>query len=36
VSPRVARAAIRLADRLRLQPTPPGWLDVALVRRCST
>jgi nucleoside-diphosphate-sugar epimerase len=25
-----ARAAARVAWRLRLQPTPPGWLDLAL------
>ncbi|HZP72869.1 MAG TPA: NAD-dependent epimerase/dehydratase family protein [Gaiellaceae bacterium] len=26
----VARSALRLLWRLRLQPTPPGWLDLAL------
>ena len=30
VSPRVARAATALTWRLHLQPTPPGWLDLAL------
>jgi UDP-glucose 4-epimerase len=29
-SPRVLRAAADLSWRLRLQPTPPGWLDLAL------
>jgi UDP-glucose 4-epimerase len=28
--PRVARAAVRLSWWLHLQPTPPGWLDLAL------
>jgi hypothetical protein len=26
----VARGAVSLAWKLRLQPTPPGWLDLAL------
>jgi nucleoside-diphosphate-sugar epimerase len=30
VRPRVARVATSVAYRLRLQPTPPGWLDLAL------
>jgi nucleoside-diphosphate-sugar epimerase len=30
VSPRVARMAIDVSWRLRLQPTGPGWLDMAL------
>jgi len=30
MSPRTARAATALSWRLRLQPTPPGWLDLAL------
>jgi UDP-glucose 4-epimerase len=30
VPQRVARGAAGLAYRLRLQPTPPGWLDLAL------
>jgi nucleoside-diphosphate-sugar epimerase len=30
VDPRLARAAMGLAWRLRLQPSPPGWLDLAL------
>jgi UDP-glucose 4-epimerase len=30
VSPRLARVAVDAAYRLRLQPTPPGWLDLAL------
>ncbi len=30
VSPRVVRAAVDASWRLRLQPTPPGWLDLAL------
>lgn len=30
VSPRVLRAAAGLSWKLRLQPTPPGWLDLAL------
>lgn len=29
VSPRVLRAGARLSWRLRLQPSPPGWLDLA-------
>jgi nucleoside-diphosphate-sugar epimerase len=29
-SPRVLRAAADLSWRLRLQPTPPGWVDLAL------
>ena len=30
VSPRVLRAAVTASWKLRLQPTPPGWLDLAL------
>jgi nucleoside-diphosphate-sugar epimerase len=30
VSPRVLRAAVQASWKLRLQPTPPGWLDLAL------
>jgi UDP-glucose 4-epimerase len=30
LSPRVARALVAAAYRLRLHPTPPGWLDLAL------
>jgi UDP-glucose 4-epimerase len=30
VSPRVARAAAAWTWRLRLQPTPPGWVDLGL------
>ncbi|CAN5244037.1 NAD-dependent epimerase/dehydratase family protein [soil metagenome] len=30
VAPRVLRAAVDLSWRLRLQPTPAGWLDLAL------
>ena len=30
VRPRVLRALAHLTWRLRLQPTPPGWLDMAL------
>ena len=30
VSPRTARAGIGLAWRLRLQPSPPGWLDMGM------
>ena len=30
VSPRVLRAAVDASWKLRLQPTPPGWLDLAL------
>jgi nucleoside-diphosphate-sugar epimerase len=30
VRPRVARTALDLAYRLRLEPSPPGWLDLAL------
>jgi nucleoside-diphosphate-sugar epimerase len=30
VSPRVLRGAAALTWRLRLQPTPPGWVDLAL------
>ena len=30
MSPRAARAAAAVTWRLRLQPTPPGWLDLAL------
>jgi nucleoside-diphosphate-sugar epimerase len=30
VSPRVARAALAATWHLRLQPTPPGWLDMGL------
>jgi UDP-glucose 4-epimerase len=30
VSPRVLRRAAALTWRLRLQPTPPGWVDLAL------
>ena len=30
MSPRTARAAAAVTWRLRLQPTPPGWLDLAL------
>ena len=29
VSPRLARAGAELSWRLRLQPVPPGWLDLA-------
>jgi nucleoside-diphosphate-sugar epimerase len=29
VSPRLARAGVGLSWRLRLQPVPPGWLDLA-------
>jgi len=28
--PAAARVAVEIAYRLRLQPTPPGWLDLAL------
>ena len=28
--PRAARAAVDLTYRLRLHPTPPGWLDLGL------
>jgi nucleoside-diphosphate-sugar epimerase len=30
VPPRVLRAAVDASWKLRLQPTPPGWLDLAL------
>ena len=30
VSARVLRAAVTASWKLRLQPTPPGWLDMAL------
>ncbi|MBD0339102.1 MAG: NAD-dependent epimerase/dehydratase family protein, partial [Thermoleophilia bacterium] len=30
MSPRAARAAAAVTWRLRLQPSPPGWLDLAL------
>ncbi len=30
VPPRVLRTAVAAAWKLRLQPTPPGWLDLAL------
>jgi nucleoside-diphosphate-sugar epimerase len=30
VAPRVLRAAVTASWKLRLQPTPPGWLDMAL------
>jgi nucleoside-diphosphate-sugar epimerase len=30
VAPAVARAAMAASWRLRLQPTPPGWLDMGL------
>jgi UDP-glucose 4-epimerase len=30
VSPRLARAAVAAAFYLRLQPSPPGWLDLGL------
>jgi UDP-glucose 4-epimerase len=30
VPQRAARAAVELSWKLRLQPTPPGWLDLAL------
>jgi UDP-glucose 4-epimerase len=30
VSPRLVRAGMRLAWRLRLQPSPPGWFDLAM------
>ena len=30
VSPRVMRGGVSLAWRARLQPSPPGWLDMAL------
>jgi hypothetical protein len=30
VAPGLARFAVDAAYRLRLQPTPPGWLDLAL------
>ncbi len=30
VPPRVLRAAVTASWKLRLQPTPPGWLDLAL------
>jgi UDP-glucose 4-epimerase len=30
ISPRVLRAAASVSWRLRLQPTPPGWLDLGL------
>jgi len=30
VAPRVLRAAAKLTWRARLQPTPPGWLDMGL------
>jgi UDP-glucose 4-epimerase len=30
VPPRAARALVRASWRLHLQPTPPGWLDLAL------
>jgi nucleoside-diphosphate-sugar epimerase len=30
IPPRALRAAVDVAWKLRLQPTPPGWLDLAL------
>jgi len=30
VSPRVLRGVVAASWKLRLQPTPPGWLDMAL------
>jgi UDP-glucose 4-epimerase len=30
VSPRLVRAGMRLTWRLRLQPSPPGWFDLAM------
>jgi UDP-glucose 4-epimerase len=30
VAPRVLRTAVTASWKLRLQPTPPGWLDIAL------
>ncbi|MDX6679444.1 MAG: UDP-glucose 4-epimerase, partial [Solirubrobacteraceae bacterium] len=30
VAPRLLRAAVTASWKLRLQPTPPGWLDMAL------
>ena len=30
IAPRVLRTAVTAAWKLRLQPTPPGWLDLAL------
>jgi hypothetical protein len=30
LNPQVLRATTMLSWRLRLQPTPPGWLDMAL------
>ena len=30
VSPRVLRGAVQASWKLRLQPSPPGWLDMAL------
>lgn len=30
VSPRVLRTAMQVGWKLRLQPSPPGWLDMAL------
>ena len=30
VAPRVLRTAVTASWKLRLQPTPPGWLDLAL------
>jgi nucleoside-diphosphate-sugar epimerase len=30
IPPRLLRGAISISWRLRLQPTPPGWLDMAL------
>ena len=30
ISPRVLRAAMSISWRLRLQPSPPGWIDLAL------
>src|SRR5581483_1504378 len=30
IPPRLAREAVSLLWRLRLQPTPPGWVDLAL------
>ena len=30
VPPRVLRTAVDVSWKLRLQPTPPGWLDLAL------
>lgn len=30
VAPRALRAVVDVSWRLRLQPTPPGWLDLAL------